>query len=146
MIQDTAPISEIAHAIQLAVAPVFLLSGVAALLGVLTNRLSRIIDRARVLEGQERAAGQPMPELHEELRHLSQRARLVNWAISLGTLCALTICALIAVLFIGNSLSMPFARVVSVLFVFCMAALFTALLCFLREIYVATQGMRIGPK
>lgn len=57
MIQDTAPISEISHAIQMAVAPVFLLSGVAALIGVLTTRLSRIIDRARVLEGQEKAAG-----------------------------------------------------------------------------------------
>jgi hypothetical protein len=146
MIQDTAPISEISHAIQMAVAPVFLLSGVAALIGVLTTRLSRIIDRARVLEGQERAAGHPVPELHEELLHLSQRARLVSWSISLCTTSALTICALIAVLFIGNSLSFHVAQLVSVLFVFCMAALFTALVCFLREIYIATQAMRIGPK
>jgi len=98
--QTTAPISEIAHVIQLAVAPVFLLSGVAALLNVLTNRLARIIDRARALEALERAApGGVAPELHGELRHLSQRARLINWAISLDTTCALCICALIAALF-----------------------------------------------
>jgi hypothetical protein len=40
----------VAHAIQLAVAPVFLLSGIGAILAVMTNRLGRIIDRARVLE------------------------------------------------------------------------------------------------
>ena len=40
----------IVHAIQLAVAPVFPLSGIAALLGVMASRLARIIDRARVLE------------------------------------------------------------------------------------------------
>jgi hypothetical protein len=145
--QTAAPISEIAHVIQLAVAPVFLLSGVAALLNVLTNRLSRIIDRARKLEEQERAApGGVAPELHAELRHLSQRARLINWAISLDTLCALCICALIAALFIGSSVSIGFARVVTVLFILSMAALFLSLLCFLREIYVATQGLRIGPQ
>jgi hypothetical protein len=136
--QTAAPISEIAHVIQLAVAPVFLLSGVAALLNVLTNRLSRIIDRARKLEEQERAApGGVAPELHAELRHLSQRARLINWAISLDTLCAL---------YIGSSVSIGFARVVTVLFILSMAALFLSLLCFLREIYVATQGLRIGPQ
>ncbi len=137
--QTSAPINEIAHVIQLAVAPVFLLSGVAALLGVLTNRLSRIIDRARKLEDRERAApGGSAPELHAELRHLSERARLINWAISLDTLCALCICALVATLFIGSSLSAGVANVVSVLFILSMVALFSALLCFLREVYIAT--------
>jgi hypothetical protein len=40
----------VVHAIQLAVAAVFLLSGIGAILAVMTNRLGRIIDRARVLE------------------------------------------------------------------------------------------------
>jgi hypothetical protein len=144
--QTSAPINEIAHVIQLAVAPVFLLSGVAALLGVLTNRLSRIIDRARKLEDRERAApGGSAPELHAEMRHLSARARLINWAISLDTLCALCICALVATLFIGSSLSAGVANVVSVLFILSMIALFSALLCFLREVYIATLHLRIGP-
>jgi O-antigen/teichoic acid export membrane protein len=84
--------------------------------------------------------------LHEELRHLSQRARLINWAISLATTCALLICVLIATLFIGSSFSIGFAHIVSVLFILSMAALISALVCFLREVYVATQGLRIGPQ
>ena len=45
---ESGPI--IQHAIQLAIAPVFLLTGIASLLGVMANRLARIIDRARALE------------------------------------------------------------------------------------------------
>ena len=45
---ESVPI--IQHAVQLAIAPVFLLIGVAGLLGVMANRLARIVDRARDLE------------------------------------------------------------------------------------------------
>jgi len=51
-VQQDSGITAVAHAIQLSVAPVFLLSGIGAMLAVMTNRLSRIIDRARVLEAQ----------------------------------------------------------------------------------------------
>src|SRR5437773_10138222 len=75
-------ISAIAHVIQLAIAPVFLISGVATLLSVLANRLGRIVDRARVLEAKlelpDEAKRAPMLE---ELSRLSRRARLVNLAI-----------------------------------------------------------------
>ena len=144
--QASPQISTVAHVIQLAVAPVFLFSGVAALLGVLTNRLARIIDRARALEVRAPAMGESeRRDAHGELRHLSQRARLINWAISLGTMCALSVCGVIVALFLGASLSIEVSGPVSVLFICSMLALFWALLCFLREIYVATKGLRIGP-
>ncbi|MBV8496405.1 MAG: DUF2721 domain-containing protein, partial [Gammaproteobacteria bacterium] len=74
---------DIAHLIQSSVAPVFLLSGVAATLGVLTNRLARIVDRARKLE--EGLAGPPPApaNLRTDLRLLARRARYINVAISL---------------------------------------------------------------
>src|SRR5439155_10364626 len=74
---------DIARLIQSAVAPVFLLTGVAATLGVLTNRLARIVDRARTLE--QRLAGHPgsAQHLHADLAVLARRARYTNVAISL---------------------------------------------------------------
>jgi uncharacterized protein DUF2721 len=115
-------VSDIAHVIQLAVAPVFLLSGIGAILAVMTSRLGRVIDRARVLEDRLDAAG---PEQQAMLRHdlemLSRRAKLIGPAITLCTATALLICLVIAVL-----------------------SFFLGLLWFLREIFVATRTLQIG--
>ena len=142
--QDTG-VTAVGHVIQLAVAPVFLLSGVAALLGVLTNRLARIIDRARVLEERlgvlgesERAAGEA------DLRTLFLRARHINRAISLSVTCALLVCAVIAALFGGEFLGLDVSLLIGVTFIAAMGALFVALVSFLREIYIATRSLRIG--
>ena len=59
----------VAHAIELAVAPVFLLTGIAAILAVMMNRLGRIIDRARVLEDRLDNAS---PELHPHCAPISR--------------------------------------------------------------------------
>lgn len=132
--------------IQLAVAPVFLLTGVGALLGVLTNRLARIIDRARTLEERvTRAPELDQLRIHGELRLLSQRARLINSAVSLCTICALLICAVIVALFVGAFLSTDLSIPIGLIFTGAMLALFSGLVNFLREIYVATRSLRIGP-
>ena len=145
-VQAESQVVAIGHVIQLAVAPVFLLTGVSGLLGVLTNRLARIIDRARTLE--ERSAHESESQqnrIRAELRFLSHRARRINMAISLCTLCALLICAVIVALFVGAFLSTDVSKVIGVVFTAAMLALFTALVSFLREIYVATRSLRIGP-
>jgi VIT1/CCC1 family predicted Fe2+/Mn2+ transporter len=144
--QTESQVAALGHVIQLAVAPVFLLSGVSGLLGVLTNRLSRIIDRARVLEERLMTAvpvGQE--QIHAELRLLSHRARLMNRAISLCTVCALLICAVIIALFVAAFLETNVAIPISLIFTGAMLALFTGLISFLREIYIATRTLRIGP-
>lgn len=142
-----AVISTVAHVIQLAVAPVFLLTGVGALLGVLTSRLSRIIDRARVLEsalqGADAAHAQAM---RVELSSLARRARLIHWAISLGTVCALLVCVVIATLFISAHLATDISAGVSLLFVVAMLALIGGLVSFLREIHLAIASVHIGPR
>ena len=92
----------VAHAIQLAVAPVFLLSGIGAILAVMTNRLGRIIDRARVLEDRlDNASAELHPALHTDLTTLSRRAKLISRAITLCTATALLVCTVIAVLFLS---------------------------------------------
>jgi hypothetical protein len=138
-------VSAIAHLIQLAVAPCFLLSGIGAILAVMTNRLGRVIDRARVLEDRLDAA---LPEqaasIHADLANLSRRAKLIGPAITLCTGTALLICLVIAVLF--SSAFFPFDATVPValLFIAAMLAFAAGLLWFLREIFVATTSLQIG--
>lgn len=145
MTQDGG-ITLVAHTIQLAVAPVFLLSGVAGILAVLTNRLARVIDRGRTLETQlQGASPEHEKAVHTEVENLYRRARLIGHAIAFCTLTALLVCSVVAMLFIGAFARFDASRTVAFLFVAAMAALFVGLLSFLREIFVATASMRIGP-
>ncbi len=134
---------DIAHVIQTAVAPVFLLSGVGVTLTVLTNRMARIIDRARVLEDRM-AAHTAVEADHQELDTLSERARLIQRAITLSTCCALLICVVIVVLFLRTFLPVNLAEVVALLFIAAMLAFIGALGSFLREIFVGTASLRFG--
>ncbi len=139
-------ISDIAHVVQLAIAPVFLLTGIASLLVVLTNRLARIIDRARMLEGHMTAVtGEHRTLIGTDLRMLSRRATHVNRAIGLFTLSALLVCLMIALLFVGQLFSVDVSRVVATLFVLSMLGLIAGLVSFLREVQLATRSLRIGP-
>jgi hypothetical protein len=145
-VQTESQVVAIGHVIQLAVAPVFLLTGVGGLLVVLTNRLARIIDRARALEDQlARLPGADHSTVHGELRLLSTRARLINRAVSLCTFCALLICAVIVALFVGAFLSTDLSVLIGVIFTGSMLALFLGLVIFLQEIFLATRNLRIGP-
>lgn len=140
-------ISDVAHAIQLAVAPVFLLTAVGAFLGVMTNRLSRVIDRARMLEARiETVEPDAVPPLKEHLRVLSRRARYINIAITSCVVTALLVCAVIAILFFGTYANFDTKTSVSLIFIFAMLSLMIGLLCFLQEVFLATMNLRIGPK
>ena len=146
MLHQDLTAAAVAHAIQLAVAPVFLLTGIGAMLGVLTNRLGRIVDFARVLEAQlSKSDEKERGEIHSRLAVLSKRARLINMSISLSAFCALLICAAIVILFMEVFLAVEVPSVIGVLFILAMLAFIVALLCFLREIYIATANLRIGP-
>jgi hypothetical protein len=137
----------VAHAVQLAVAPVFLLTGIGAILAVMTNRLGRVIDRARLLE--ERLSGaspEVVTTLRADLAVLSRRAKLNGLAITLCTTTALFVCTMIAVLFLSAFLSFDASIPVALLFIGAMLCFFFGLLCFLREIYLATKSLRIGPR
>jgi hypothetical protein len=136
----------IAHVVQLAVAPVFLLTGVAALLGVMTNRLARVIDRARLLEERWRQLDEAeQVAARAELCILEHRARLSSWAINFCTSAALLVCAVVATLFIDAFLAANLRWLVGALFVVAMFALIGGLVSFLREVYLATHTLRIGP-
>ncbi len=137
----------VAHAVQLAVAPVFLLTGIAAILTVMTNRLGRVIDRARVLEERlEVASPESIATLRADLDVLSRRAKLNGCAITLCTTTALLVCTVIAMLFLSAFLRFDASIPVALLFIAAMLCFFVGLLWFLREIYLATKSLRIGPR
>jgi F0F1-type ATP synthase assembly protein I len=139
-------VSAIAHVIQSALAPVFLLTGVSAMLGVLSTRLGRIVDRARQLEARlETAPADRQESLHRQIAVLARRAHLEGRAISLCTICALLICAVVIALFLGAFFRRDVSNVIGGLFIAALIALGAGLLTFLREIHLATRTLRIGP-
>jgi hypothetical protein len=139
-------IATIAHAIQLAIAPVFLLTGIGSLLAVMANRLGRIIDRARVLEhAWHNLSNGERLDARQELGNLAHRATFTSWAINLGAFSALLVCALIAALFVEAIAGMNLRWLVGALFILAMVALSAGVVCFLREVHVATHTLRIGP-
>jgi hypothetical protein len=132
-------ITTVASTIQLAVAPVFLLTGIGAMLGVMATRLSRVVDRFRVLK--------EMPSnLHfrrdEEMATLLRRSRWVHWAITLSVISALFICLIIATLFLGAEINLLPSSMVSLLFISAMFMLICGLICFLREIFLSTKAIQ----
>jgi hypothetical protein len=141
-----AHVPEIAQVIQLSVAPVFLLAGLGAIINAMSTRLARAIDRARALETELPGAdAATTAKLHDELRTLSIRARLIGRAIALSVLCALLVTVLITLAFVDAFLAADFSVLLAVVFIAALAAFSGALLVFLREIFMATASLRIGP-
>ena len=138
--QTAHDILSVTQAIQHSVAPVFLLTGVGAILSVLSNRLGRVIDRFRALEMMD----ENLRIAHQaEIATLLQRSRWIHWAITLCTSCALFICIVIAALFVGSELNKDPSSLISMFFIAAMLALTTGLLCFLREIALATDAIKL---
>jgi hypothetical protein len=138
-------IGDIGHIIQLAIAPVFLLTGVGTNLLVLTNRLARVIDRSRVLEDRMVALGDAVMEASlAEIAILYRRAKLINSAITLSTTCGLLICLVVAALFLGDALGLGLATLIAGLFVLAMFCLIGSFVFLLREILVATNSLWMG--
>ena len=140
-----APLVDIGQVIQLAVAPVFLLSGIGIILTVLTNRLARVIDRARRLEEAARSvSGKPLEEHRGELLVMALRARLMNRAITLSTGSALLVAVVVVLLFLSALLDFNATLPVAGLFILAMLCLIGALLLFLREVFLAIKALKIG--
>jgi len=144
--EQIASIEAIARVIQLAVAPVFLLAGIAGLLGVLSTRLGRIIDRARVIESRiPQAQSEAQRQLlHAETSGLWSRIRIAQLAIRLCVSGALLICLVIVALFVGEFVEFNISIAIAVLFVAAMIFIVSGLVCLLREIGISTKQMRQG--
>ena len=131
-------LTDITRVIQLAVAPVFLLTAIATMINALNSRLGRIVDRRRVV--QERAERQPVADAGEEIVMLKRRSALVYYAIFCAVLSALLVCMVVAGAFLGALFGVDLARSVAALFVAAMLAMIAALGLFLREVFLAVRS------
>ena len=132
------------QAIQLSVAPVFLLTGIAGLLGVMANRLARIIDRAReVGSGWVSLDAAAIVTARLEVANLERRRHLASWAINCCTGAALLVCTVIVTLFIEEFLGADLKWLAGGQFIVAMLSVIAGLSCFLAEVYIATHASRI---
>ncbi len=143
---DVKAVVDIAHLIQVALTPIFLMTAIGVTLNVLTNRLARIVDRARTLEdcvirAEPSYGGR---DVHTQLRVLARRAQFINASITLiigsGLLISLVVVMLFADAFLHWELSAPIA----IVFTLSMLSLASSLLVFLIEVRIATTSLRIG--
>ena len=140
-------LSAVTHGIQLAVAPVFLLTAVSGMIAAVAGRLARIIDRARFVENRLEAGGVDESRalrMYAELRQLRQRGWLVNSCIALLTFCAMLIGLTIILLFLGQTSDLPILRVATISFLSGVVSFLFALLCFLAETWLATRLLQFA--
>lgn len=134
-------LGDISRVIQLAVAPVFLLTAIATLISAMNVRLGRIVDRRRVvLDRFPDLANDQRAGSERELALLSRRSGLIYFAIFFAVLSALLVCLVVAGAFIGALLAVDIARVVAGLFVLAMFSMIVGLGLFLREVFLAVRS------
>ena len=143
---DVNAVIDVAHLIQVALTPIFLMTAIGVTLNVLTNRLARIVDRARRLEDAV-ARGDAVisgGEASEQLRALVRRSRFINAAITLIIASGLLIALVVVMLFLDAFLRWQVKEFIAVVFVLSMLAFSGSLLAFLIEVRIATSSVRIG--
>ena len=133
--------------VQLAVAPVFLLTAIGTVIAALNIRLGRAVDRRRDLENRLcKMAEEEQPSAREELGVVARRIRFVYYAITAAVTSGLFVCLLIAGAFIGAFVRVSLSYTIGAMFVFAMLALIASLLLFLREIFLAVSSPRHVPR
>ena len=139
----------IIHLIQLSVAPVFLIAGVAGLLNVFTSRLTRILDRLEKLDAfvDNQIKKDPNYKKSDALkkRRLSLISRMqnINWAIFFCTATGLMVALVILNVFASSLFSFNIQTFISVFFILAMTFLSISLILFLREIFYTTSFIKI---
>jgi hypothetical protein len=137
-------VNTVADVVRIAIAPVFLLSGIAAFVNVCTSRLSRIVDRSRDIEPKLLASrGREHDRWLGELHVLDRRMRLVSWAISLSVLSAVLICAVVVLLFSASITRMHVATAIALLFIGSMTSIGVGFAVFLVETRVGSRAVRV---
>jgi uncharacterized protein DUF2721 len=139
-----ANVFDITRVIQLAVAPVFLLSAIGTIVNALTGRLARAVDRRRIVEERVNDSDDEAAQLEMvvELKLLARRIVLVLWSIGFAVFSALLVCLLIGTAFVGAFTSLDLSRTVAILFLAAVVALTICLVLFMREVFLAALAVR----
>lgn len=141
---DGASLATVVDTIRVAVAPVFLLSGIGVILSVLTGRLARAVDRARAFNGLSKEAISADSNLTAELDLLPKRISLINRAILLSVASALAVSLVIALLFVSRLADLNIGITVAVAFIVSMLLLMAGVVCFLIEVRLSLRLIYIA--
>jgi len=142
MLSTPSDIHDVSFAIRDAVAPVFLLTGIGSILSVLVNRLGRSIDRARTLNAMK---PEQQKDYLEEFDIIVRRTRWMRWSVGLFIFAGLCVALSIASVFVGVAIGVHLTNFVLFTFITAMISLILGLLCFLREIILASREV-IAPR
>lgn len=142
--------STLSDSIQLAVAPVFLLTAVAGMIGALTQRLARVIDRARVIHKEMSDASLLVSvrgAYEDELMSIAKRGRFINVAMIFLVLCALMIGLTVLELFFAETTGGKLILSSFVLYTFVagIGSFILALVSLLVEVLIASYSIRWKP-
>ena len=144
---DSSPdlsVNTVAEIVRLALAPVFLLSGIGAFLNVLAARLSRIVDRSRHIEPLLLASrGAEHDRWIDALKILDRRMSLINWATGLTVIAAVLTCLVVVLLFAANLVRTRLGDAIALLFIGSMLAIGAGFAVFLLETTIAGRAVRI---
>src|SRR6476660_3071954 len=137
-------VNTVAEIVRLALAPVFLLSGIAAFLNVLASRLSRIVDRTRDVEPQLLASrGEEHDRWISGLKTLDRRMSLISWATVPTVTSAVLTCLVVVLPFAANLTRTHFGNAIAVLFVASMLTIGAGFAVFLLETTIAARAVRV---
>src|SRR5206468_8946275 len=124
---DSSPdlsVTTVAEIVRLALAPVFLLSGIGAFLNLLASRLTRIVDRSRDIEPLLLASrGDEHDRFVADLKILDRRMLLINWATGLSVISALLTCLVVTLLFAANLIRTRIGDAIALMFITSMLAI-----------------------
>lgn len=141
---DQASLSTVAQTIQTAIAPVFLLAGIGAILNVMVGRLARIVDRARTVEALHPRSIGPEHDRHVwELRLIDRRVSVINTAIFLVVASALLVCLVVALMFVSELSHLHIGSVIAVAFILAMLLLMAGLIFFLIEVRLSLDAIHV---
>ena len=137
-------VNTVAEIVRLALAPVFLLSGIGAFLNVLAARLSRIVDRSRDIEPRLLASrGREHDRWIADLRILDRRMRLITWATALSVTSAILTCLVVILLFGANLVRTRLGTEIAWLFIGSMVTIGAGFAVFLLETTIAGRAVRV---
>jgi hypothetical protein len=144
---ETAPnlaVNTVAEIVRLALAPVFLLSGIGAFVNVLASRLSRIVDRSRQIEPLLLASrGAEHDRWIGDLVVLDRRMSLISWATGLSVASAVLTCLVVVLLFAATLTRTHLGDAIALLFIASMLTIGAGFAIFLIETTIAGRAVRI---
>lgn len=140
--QDTLLLESLIPTLQLAIGPVILISGVGLLLLCMTNRIARVIDRARIVAADCEIVGNDELEVcYAKLEILSQRAKILRASIAMAAVSVLLVAVLVILLFCGALFSVEIAGLIVTIFVGCMCSLIGSLIFFIRDVNLSLRAL-----